>query len=608
MNYLSVENISKSFGERSLFNNLSFGINEGQKIGFVAKNGTGKTSILNILSGDESSDSGQVISRKNLKISFLSQEPILDPNATIEEIIQTSDNHIIKIITAYEEALKNPEDSIGYQKAFDLMEANQAWDFETVYKQILSKLKLNDLNQRVETMSGGQKKRLALANAILGQPQLLILDEPTNHLDLEMIEWLEVFFAKSNITLFMVTHDRFFLERVCNEIIELENGELFSYKGNYSYYLEKRKARIENFTSETKKAKQLFKQELEWMRRQPKARTTKSKSRIDDFQDIKSRAHQRRNDHEVQLELNMERLGTKVVELHAISKSFDEKKILDQFEYNFLKGERIGIIGKNGTGKSTFLNMITGNIAPDKGKVVIGDTVKFGYYTQKGIHIKEGQKVIDVVREFGDFIPLKKGRQISAQQLLERFLFDRKKQYDFVDKLSGGERKRLYLCTVLIKNPNFLILDEPTNGLDPQGIHQIRGIIQKIASQGTTILLASHLLDEVEKVCTHVVVLSKGKSLYVGRVEQMNASFGFVTLQCSDMPGLKKVLEESTSFENIKQDAAYLVANLTQEMDAAKLNAFLFEKGITLSHLVQRKESLEEKFLALTQNPAQTNN
>ena len=367
MNYLSVENISKSFGERSLFNNLSFGINEGQKIGFVAKNGTGKTSILNILSGDESSDSGQVISRKNLKISFLPQEPILDPNATIEEIIQTSDNHIIKIITAYEEALKNPEDSIGYQKAFDLMEANQAWDFETVYKQILSKLKLNDLNQRVETMSGGQKKRLALANAILGQPQLLILDEPTNHLDLEMIEWLEEFFAKSNITLFMVTHDRFFLERVCNEIIELEDGELFSYKGNYSYYLEKRKARIENFTSETKKAKQLFKQELEWMRRQPKARTTKSKSRIDDFQDIKSRAHQRRNDHEVQLELNMERLGTKVVELHAISKSFDEKKILDQFEYNFLKGERIGIIGKNGTGKSTFLNMITGNIAPDKG-------------------------------------------------------------------------------------------------------------------------------------------------------------------------------------------------------------------------------------------------
>ena len=540
MNYLSVENISKSFGERSLFNNLSFGINEGQKIGFVAKNGTGKTSILNILSGDESSDSGQVISRKNLKISFLPQEPILDPNATIEEIIQTSDNHIIKIITAYEEALKNPEDSIGYQKAFDLMEANQAWDFETVYKQILSKLKLNDLNQRVETMSGGQKKRLALANAILGQPQLLILDEPTNHLDLEMIEWLEGFFAKSNITLFMVTHDRFFLERVCNEIIELEDGELFSYKGNYSYYLEKRKARIENFTSETKKAKQLFKQELEWMRRQPKARTTKSKSRIDDFQDIKSRAHQRRNDHEVQLELNMERLGTKVVELHAISKSFDEKKILDQFEYNFLKGERIGIIGKNGTGKSTFLNMITGNIAPDKGKVVIGDTVKFGYYTQKGIHIKEGQKVIDVVREFGDFIPLKKGRQISAQQLLERFLFDRKKQYDFVDKLSGGERKRLYLCTVLIKNPNFLILDEPTNDLDIVTLNVLENFLLDFPG---CLIVVSHDRYFMDKIVDHLFIF-RGDSL----VEDFPGNYSdFRIYEDSKPPQSKKVSSERDS-------------------------------------------------------------
>ena len=540
MNYLSVENISKSFGERSLFNNLSFGINEGQKIGFVAKNGTGKTSILNILSGDESSDSGQVISRKNLKISFLPQEPILDPNATIEEIIQTSDNHIIKIITAYEEALKNPEDTIGYQKAFDLMESNQAWDFETVYKQILSKLKLNDLNQRVETMSGGQKKRLALANAILGQPQLLILDEPTNHLDLEMIEWLEGFFAKSNITLFMVTHDRFFLERVCNEIIELEDGELFSYKGNYSYYLEKRKARIENFTSETKKAKQLFKQELEWMRRQPKARTTKSKSRIDDFQDIKSRAHQRRNDHEVQLELNMERLGTKVVELHAISKSFDEKKILDQFEYNFLKGERIGIIGKNGTGKSTFLNMITGNIAPDKGKVVIGDTVKFGYYTQKGIHIKEGQKVIDVVREFGDFIPLKKGRQISAQQLLERFLFDRKKQYDFVDKLSGGERKRLYLCTVLIKNPNFLILDEPTNDLDIVTLNVLENFLLDFPG---CLIVVSHDRYFMDKIVDHLFIF-RGDSL----VEDFPGNYSdFRIYEDSKPPQSKKVSSERDS-------------------------------------------------------------
>ena len=583
MNYLSVENISKSFGERSLFNNLSFGINEGQKIGFVAKNGTGKTSILNILSGDEPSDSGQVISRKNLKISFLPQEPKLDPNATIEEIIQTSDNHIIKIITTYEEALKNPEDSTGYQKAFDLMEANQAWDFETVYKQILSKLKLNDLNQRVGTMSGGQKKRLALANALLGQPQLLILDEPTNHLDLEMIEWLEDFFAKSNITLFMVTHDRFFLERVCNEIIELEDGKLFSYKGNYSYYLEKRKARIENFTSETKKAKQLFKQELEWMRRQPKARTTKSKSRIDDFQDIKSRAHQRRNDHEVQLELNMERLGTKVVELHAISKSFDDKKILDQFEYNFLKGERIGIIGKNGTGKSTFLNMITGNIAPDKGKVVIGDTVKFGYYTQKGIHIKEGQKVIDVVREFGDFIPLKKGRQISAQQLLERFLFDRKKQYDFVDKLSGGERKRLYLCTVLIKNPNFLILDEPTNDLDIVTLNVLENFLLDFPG---CLIVVSHDRYFMDKIVDHLFVF-RGDSL----VENFPGNYSdFRIYEDSKPPQNKKVSSERNSNKS----------NWKKQGDKAKLS-YQEQKEYQrlereIANLEREKKALENKF------------
>ncbi len=583
MNYLSVENISKSFGERSLFNNLSFGINEGQKIGFVAKNGTGKTSILNILSGDEPSDSGQVISRKNLKISFLPQEPKLDPNATIEEIIQTSDNYIIKIITAYEEALKNPEDSIGYQKAFDLMEANHAWDFETVYKQILSKLKLNDLNQRVSTMSGGQKKRLALANALLGQPQLLILDEPTNHLDLEMIEWLEEFFAKSNITLFMVTHDRFFLERVCNEIIELEDGKLFSYKGNYSYYLEKRKARIENFTSETKKAKQLFKQELEWMRRQPKARTTKSKSRIDDFQDIKSRAHQRRNDHEVQLELNMERLGTKIVELHAISKTFDNKKILDQFEYNFLKGERIGIIGKNGTGKSTFLNIITGNIAPDKGKVVIGDTVKFGYYTQKGIHLKEGQKVIDVVREFGDYIPLKKGRQISAQQLLERFLFDRKKQYDFIDKLSGGERKRLYLCTVLIKNPNFLILDEPTNDLDIVTLNVLENFLLDFPG---CLMVVSHDRYFMDKIVDHLFVF-RGDSL----VEDFPGNYSdFRIYEDSKPPQNKKVSSERNSNKS----------NWKKQGDKAKLS-YQEQKEYQrlereIANLEREKNALENKF------------
>ena len=466
MNYLSVENISKSYGEVTLFENISFSIHKGQKIAFIAKNGTGKTSILKIISAEDSSDSGEITYRKNIIISFLSQDPKLDDNLTIEESIFKSNNPILKVIENYEKAILNSEDAESYQKAFDAMEANQAWDYETVYKQVLSKLKLDDLDQKVAAMSGGQKKRLALANALLAQPQLLILDEPTNHLDLEMIEWLEDFFAKSNITLFMVTHDRFFLERVCNEIVELDEGVMHGYKGNYSYYLEKRDARIENFVSETSKAKQLYKKELDWMRRQPKARTTKSKSRIDDFQDIKNRANQRRNDHEVQLELNMERLGTKVVELHSISKSFGSKNILEKFEYNFQKGERIGIIGKNGTGKSTFLNMITGSTKPDSGKVIIGETIKFGYYTQDGIKVKNDKKVIDVVKDYGDYIPLKKGRKISAQQLLERFLFSRQKQYDFVEKLSGGERKRLYLCTVLIqKSQPFLVFFLANNSM-----------------------------------------------------------------------------------------------------------------------------------------------
>ena len=466
MNYLTVENISKSYGERTLFQELSFGINKDQKIAFVAKNGSGKTSILNIVAGVDSPDDGQVVKRKSITIGYLSQRDNLNPELTIEESIFATENKVLSIIHDYENALNNPDDTDAYQKAFELMERHNAWDFETQYKQILSKLKLEDLDRKVEHLSGGQKKRLSLAICLIHKPDLLILDEPTNHLDLEMIEWLEDYFAKEKITLFMVTHDRYFLERVCNEIIELDNGKLYKYKGNYSYYLQNKEERLALEATNLSKAKSLFKKELEWMRRQPKARTTKSKSRIDDFFEIKKRAHQRRKDHVVQLEINMERLGSKVLELHKLQKSFGEKKILDGFDYVFKKGERIGIIGKNGTGKTSFLNIITRQNPVDGGKVIIGETVKFGYYTQKGIRIKEGQKVIEVVKEFGEYIPLTKGRKISAAQLLERFLFDKKKQYDFVEKLSGGEQKRLYLCAVLIQNPNFLILDEPTNDLD----------------------------------------------------------------------------------------------------------------------------------------------
>ena len=583
VNYLSVENISKSYGERVLFKNISFGIHAGQKIGFVAKNGTGKTSILNIISGEDTPDDGKVVIRKNLKISFLAQNPILDPSLTVEEIINTSDNHILKIIAEYENALLKPDDTDGYQTAFEAMEANQAWDFETLYKQILFKLKLENLSQKVATLSGGQKKRLALAKVLLAQPDLLIMDEPTNHLDLEMIEWLENLFKKENITLLMVTHDRYYLERICNIIIELDEGVLYSYKGNYSYYLEKRDARLDNVETEIAKAKQLYKKELEWMRRQPKARTTKSKSRIDDFHEIKDRANQRRNDHQVQLELNMERLGTKVVELHNISKTFEGIQLFKNFDYNFLRGERIGIIGKNGTGKSTLLNMITGILIPDTGKVVVGDTVKFGYYTQVGIDIKKGQKVIDVVREYGDYIPLKKGRQISAKQLLERFLFDRKKQYDFVDKLSGGELKRLYLCTVLIKNPNFLILDEPTNDLDIVTLNVLENFLLDFPG---CLIVVSHDRYFMDKVVDHLFIFRENSKIedFPGNYSDFSVYEASIAVEKRNRSEKSSKTKRSWKSSNVKSKLSYLEQ---KEYDA-------LEKEIVKLEL--EKETLENKF------------
>ncbi|WP_435412210.1 ABC-F family ATP-binding cassette domain-containing protein [Psychroserpens mesophilus] len=582
MNYITVENISKSYGELELFSNLSFSIHKDDKIAFVAKNGSGKTSILNILSGDDTPDSGQVVMRNGLRISFLSQSPQFDNKLTINDTIFNSDSPQLEIIKSYEKALLHPEDTEAYQKAFEQMDLHNAWEFELQFKQILSQLKLDNLDQKINTMSGGQIKRLALAQALISNPDVLVLDEPTNHLDLEMIEWLEQYFAKSQFTLFMVTHDRYFLERVCNEIIELDHGKLYTYKGNYSYYLENKEARIQLEQVETGKAKQLFKKELEWMRRQPKARTTKSKSRIDDFSDIKKRAHQRRKDHKVELEINMERLGSKIVEFHKVSKSFKDKVILDGFEYVFKKGERIGIIGKNGTGKSTFLNMLTQTSPPDSGKIIIGDTVKFGYYTQGGIDVKPDQKVIDVIKAYGEYIPLAKGRQISAKQLLERFLFDGKKQHDFVEKLSGGEQKRLYLCTVLIQNPNFLILDEPTNDLDIVTLNILEDFLLDFPG---CLLVVSHDRYFMDKIVDHLFVF-KGD----GEVQDFPGNYSDYREYESSQPSVTKtdIKSELVSEEKDDQNKAQKLS-YNEQKEYKNLES-------KIRSLELDKKALEEKF------------
>ena len=580
MNYISVENISKSYGDRILFNNISFGINKSQKIAFVAKNGTGKTSILNIIAGVDIPDEGQVIQRKDIQVAYLSQNQIFDNHLTIEETIFATENRILPIIKQYEKALENPEDSENYQKAFDLMDQNNAWDFETQYKLVLSKLKLNNLSLRVDKLSGGQKKRLSLAILLINKPDLIILDEPTNHLDLEMIEWLEDYFKKEKITLFMVTHDRYFLERVCNEIIELDHGELYKYKGNYSYYLEKKEERISLEATITNKAKNLFKKELDWMRRQPKARTTKSKSRIDDFFKIKEKAHKRRQDHSVQLEINMARLGSKILELHKLKKSFGDLKILDGFEYVFKKGERIGFIGKNGTGKSSFLNILTSKEPVDTGKVVVGDTVKFGYYTQKGIVIKEGQKVIEVIKEFGEEIPLAKGRRISASQLLERFLFDKKKQYDFVEKLSGGEQKRLYLCTVLIQNPNFLILDEPTNDLDVITLNVLESFLLDFPGN---LIVVSHDRYFMDKIVDSLFVF-RGN----GIVENFPGNYSDYRAYEDSKPKEKVIKIE-------KQQKESTPPNKTKLSFVEKREFGSLEEDI--DRLIRKKKAIESSFL-----------
>ena len=614
MHLISAENISKNYGDRLLFSEVSFSLHQGDKTAFIAKNGSGKTTILKILMDKESPDQGQIIKRKNLNIGFLEQEPQLDEQLTIEEVILSSNIIQLKVINAYEKALQNQNDLENLQTHLDLMDQHQCWDFEQQYKEILFKLQLTELTKTVKLLSGGQKKRLALVVLLLQKPDVLILDEPTNHLDLEMIEWLETYFAKEPFTIFMVTHDRYFLERVCNKIIELDFGKIYTYEGNYSYFLTKKEERKIQEATELQKAKNLYLKELDWIRKQPKARTTKSKSRIDDFQIIKQNAFARKTEHVIELEMMPHRMGSKIVEFHKVSKHYNKLCILNQFDYTFKKNEKIGIIGKNGTGKSSFLNLLTKLENADSGKVVHGDTLKLGYYNQKGINIKSGQKVIEVIQEFGEYIPLAKGRTLSASQLLEKFLFDNKKQYDFVEKLSGGELKRLYLCTVLIQNPNFLILDEPTNDLDIVTLNVLENYLLDFPG---CVIVVSHDRYFMDKIVDHLFVF-KGEGMildfpgnysdyraYENSLEpiekehkaektEKNQTTKTINLTFEEQKLLKKLEKDINNLEQQKQKIELAFA--TENFSEQQIN----EKSVELQNIIQELQDKENTWFDLS--------
>ena len=511
MNLLAVENLGKNFGERILFEGLSFGLSKGDKVALIANNGTGKSSMLKILAGQDSSDEGEVIFRNECKISYLSQDAIFDDRLTINELINSAHNKISILVKDYEKAVEDhsKEGNAQTEKLVEeltaKMEQENAWDYQRRSEQILSKFNINNLQQKVGALSGGQKKRLSLALLLLENADILLLDEPTNHLDISMIEWLEKFLQQQNITVLMVTHDRYFLERVCNNIMELEGGNLYHHKGNFSYFLEKRAERESNFDVEIGKAQKLMKKELEWIRRSPKARTTKSKARIDNFDKIKKKASSKRVTQELNIDVKMDRMGGKILELKNIKKSFGDLTILDGFDYTFKKGERIGILGKNGVGKSTFLNIITGRENPDSGKINVGETINYGYFTQGGLDTDEDRRVITVLKDIAEFIVMSDKRKVSASQLLEHFMFTPEMQFTEVKRLSGGERRRLYLLTVLMKNPNFLILDEPTNDLDLLTLTKLEEFLLQYKG---CLILVSHDRFFMDKLTEHLFVFT----------------------------------------------------------------------------------------------------
>lgn len=505
MQYLLLENISKSYGEKLLFEGLNLSISKGDKIALVAKNGSGKTTLLRVIAGEEApeGETAKIHFAKDIKTAYLRQDPDLNDGDTALEAILNSDNAAVQAVQAYERAVIN-KDEIKIQQQVSIIEDLKAWDVEVRIKEILSKLKLDQLDQTIGSMSGGQKKRVALAKILIEEPDFLILDEPTNHLDLEMIEWLETYLQSTNLTLFMVTHDRYFLERVCNEIVELERGTIHVHRGNYSDYLEKKAARMQNDAVTLDKTKKLFAKELQWIRRQPKARSTKAKSRVDAFDVIKAKAQTNLNEDEFKIHIKSARMGSKIVEAHAVQKSFGDKVILNSFSYKFKKGERAGVVGPNGAGKTTFLQLLTKGIRPDGGKVVIGDTIVFGYYTQSGMNLSADKRVIDVIRDIAEYIPLEKGQKLTAESLLERFMFSRPQQQVYVSQLSGGEKRRLYLLTVLMENPNFLILDEPTNDLDIVTLNVLEEYLMDFPG---CLIIVTHDRYFMDKLVDHLFIL-----------------------------------------------------------------------------------------------------
>ena len=619
MNFLSVESVTKSYGDRVLFSDVSFGIDQGQKVAIVAKNGAGKTTLLNCLMGKESTDSGNIVFRNDVQVAFMEQAESLPLNKTIYEVIYDHANPKLRLIKRYNDALeKNDEKALSnlFQELTDL----DAWDLESQVKQFLSVFKLEDVQQEIASLSGGQKKRITLIKVLLSDADFLLLDEPTNHLDLDMIEWLESYLSNSKSTLLMVTHDRYFLEVVCDTILELANETLYKYKGNFSYYLEKKAEREEQLQSTVEKARNTFRKELDWIRRQPKARGTKQKARIDSFHEVKKVAATNLSESELDLPVKMERLGSKIVEFHKVSKAFDSKKILTSFSYNVQRKERLGIVGKNGTGKTTFLKMMMGETPIDSGKIVIGDTVVFGHFSQELKEVDPDYKVIDVVKEVAEYIPLEKGKQLSAAQLLERFLFPRSMHYNFVRKLSGGERRRLKLLRVLMSNPNYLILDEPTNDLD---IFAMAVLEEYLRGFQGCLIVVSHDRYFMDKMVDHLFVFesegvivdiignyttyrknqkSTTKTKSKAQVAQKDQS---PEVQFKAKEKVKLSFKEKLEYETLEKDIEKLESDkreMTESLSQGDLQgAAVLELGERLAEVVELIELKTNRWLELSE-------